>query len=578
MVMFVRRKNDSYWRLWVVVACLVLGAILLMSRSVYLHVVNQPFLKSEADKRQIRTVTIPAPRGMILDRRDNPLAVSIPVKSVALDPRFVVNTPENWALISRYTGVSTDDLLDLYHDARDRKFVYVQRHLHPLDVAPLMAANLPGVSFHDEYKRIYPGGRAFSNLIGVSNVDDRGIEGVELASNEQLTGHEGKRRVLKDGHSRVIRDLGLLDAPAQGQDVTLSLDQRLQFVAHQSLQEMIEKTNAESGSVVALSVDTGEILAMVSAPDFDPGDRKSIRMEGLKNRSVSDLFEPGSTIKPFVVAAGLENGVVNSFSQIDSEKGRFRVHNLTVRDHRDYGVLTLTKLLAKSSNVGAAKIGLALEPSVLEKTLEQVGFASAPAIDLPGIQRGRLRWPRYPVERATLAYGYGMSITTLQLAEAYYVLAANGIKRPVTIFKNDQVPEGERVMSAQVAQRIRGMLEAVVSEDGTGKKAAVPGYRVAGKTGTSRKLIDGTYGHSRYVSLFAGMAPANNPKVVVAVMVNDPRGNRFYGGDVAAPIFSKVAHAALLLNGVPPAFATHQLADLGDGLGIGESGTGGPRS
>lgn len=530
------------------------GMLVLLARAFDLQVLKRDFLQGEGDARHQRVVAIPAHRGMITDRNGEPLAISTPVDSVWANPQETALAREQLPRLARLLGLDLDELQRRLAERADREFVYLQRHINPDLAREVMALGVPGVSLQREYRRYYPMGEVAAHVLGFTNIDDRGQEGLELAYDSWLSGQPGAKRVIRDRLGRVVEDVEQLRAPRPGKSLRLSLDRRVQYLAYRELKAAVQAHAARSGSVVVLDAATGEILAMVNQPAYNPNTRKGLRGELYRNRAVTDVFEPGSTIKPFTIAAALEAGRYDPSSLIDTAPGFYRVGGHTIRDARNYGTIDLGTVIMKSSNVGASKIALSLEPERLWSIFSRVGFGQVTASGFPGEAAGVLTDPRRwrELERATLAFGYGLSVTPLQLAQAYAVLAADGLHHPTRFVAEADAPPAERVMSASTARQVRAMLEGVVSPGGTGRRAAVAGYRVAGKTGTVRKVGAGGYTEDRYVAVFAGMAPASHPRLVTVVMINEPRTGGYYGGEVAAPVFSRVMSGALRLLDIPP--------------------------
>ncbi len=435
-----------------------------------------------------------------------------------------------------------------------REFVYLRRHVNPDVAAQVQQLGVPGVALQREFRRYYPMGEVAAHVLGFTNIDDRGQEGLELALNERLTGQPGAKRVVRDRLGRVIRDVENIRPARPGMDITLTLDQRVQYLAYRELKAAVQAHGARSGSAVIMDVHTGDILAMVNQPSHNPNNRGSLRREASRNRAVTDLFEPGSTIKPFTVAAALESGSINPRMTLDTAPGTFRVGNHTIRDIRNYGRVDLTTMLAKSSNIGASKLALGMESEHLWRTLHQAGLGRGTGSGFPGEASGLLRdfyfWR--DVDRATLAFGYGVSVTPLQLTRAYAALANEGVMPAPRFLADQPVLPGEPAMSPAVARELRAMLEVAVTPEGTGHRARVEGYRVAGKTGTARKSGAGGYSEERFVAMFAGFAPASHPRLVMVVVIDEPAGEEYYGGQVAAPVFSKIMQGALRLLDVPP--------------------------
>ena len=541
-------------RFRVVLAGFVLVALAMACRSVFLHVINQDFLIHEGDMRTLRLQEIVAHRGIIKDRREKPLAVSSPVASVWVKPEEMMEARDKWKQLAKLCKLPYSHLKDVVLGNQSKSFVYLKRHIAPQQAEKIKDLDIPGVNIIKEYRRFYPSGEVAAHVVGMTNIDDVGQEGLELAYSQSLQGLPGKKRVLKDRKGRIIQDLDIIKPAEPGQDLVLSIDLRAQHIAYRELLAAVKFHKADSGSAVVLDVETGEVLALVNQPSFNPNNRSSIRHGSLRNRALTDVFEPGSTMKPFTVAAALETGKYKAGTPIDTSPGYMKVGRKLIRDHRNYGLINVEKVLTKSSNIGSTKLALSLKPGTLQEMFRRLGLGESTSSGYPGESSGsfpyRKKWR--PIELATLSYGYGLSVTSLQLAQAYAVLASGGIKKPVSLLKLEHVPEGERVISENISRQIVSMLETVISNEGTASKARVPGYRVAGKTGTVHKLTKDGYADDQYLSLFAGMAPATNPKIVTVVMINNPRGEDYYGGLVAAPVFSKVSSGVLRLLDVMP--------------------------
>jgi len=552
-----RTLLSEHWRRYLTLGLFLLAMAALLARAAQLELFDREFLQNQADARHLRVVAIPAHRGMITDRNGEPLAISSPVDSVWANPQELMLASSELPHLGRLLGIKTERLQQLLAGREGREFVYLKRHVRPDLASKVLALDLPGVSLQREFRRYYPAGEVSAHIVGMTNIDDIGQEGLELAYNKSLSGEPGAKRVVRDGRGRIIEEVELIRSARPGQDLRLSIDRRIQYLAYRELKAAVEQHKASSGSLVLLDVSSGEVLAMVNQPSFNPNKRRGQNSAARRNRAVTDVFEPGSPIKPFTIASALENGVVKPSTVIDTAPGYYRVGRKTISDFRNYGALTVGDVIVKSSNVGASKIAQKLESEQLWSILSRVGFGESTASGFPGESAGVLsgfhRWRE--VEHATHSYGYGLSVTPLQLAGAYAVLAADGVKRPITLLAHDQASgkvEGEQVITPQVARQVRDMMEGVVSRKGTGFKAHVVGYRVAGKTGTVHKSIAGGYADDRYLSVFAGMAPVSRPRLVMVVMVNDPRNGDYYGGAVAAPVFSKVMSGALRLLGLPP--------------------------
>lgn len=526
----------------------------LVWRVIDLQVLNNEFLQEHGNARALRVVEIPAHRGIITDRNGEPLAVSTPVKSVWATPRKVLSSGHDLAQLASYMNIPLRELSGMMEERIGREFVYLKRHVEPALAEQIMALGIPGVSVEQEFKRYYPAGEVAAHIVGFTNIDDIGQEGLELAYDKWLRGTPGSKRVIKDRLGRVIEDVESIKTPSQGKLLQLSIDRRIQYLAYRELKSAVNVYGARGGSLVMLDVRTGEILAMVGQPSHNPNNRSEMRTELFRNRAVTDVFEPGSTIKPFTIVAALQSGIYSPKSVINTAPGYFRVGNHTISDHRNYGSIDIPTIIQKSSNVGASKIALSLEPEMVRSALAHVGLGMPTGSGFPGESAGYLGPGPYwsDIELATIAFGYGISVTTLQLAQAYLVLAADGKLLPPTFIKQEFPVKGKQVIPARIAREVRHMLEAVVSNDGTGVQAAVKGYRVAGKTGTVHKAVEGGYSEDKYISLFAGMAPVSNPRFVIIVSIDEPRGEKYYGGQIAAPIFSSVMQGALRLMDVPP--------------------------
>jgi cell division protein FtsI (penicillin-binding protein 3) len=528
-------------------------SLALLVRAVQLQVFDQQFISRQADMRHARTAPIVAHRGLILDRFNEPLAVSSPVDSVWVNPPVFAESPDGIVKLAAELKLNRQWLEQRVTSNLDREFLYVERHIDPAKAAKVRALRIPGVSLQREYKRFYPNGEVTSHLLGFTNLDEKGQEGLELAYNGSLAGKAGQKRVIQDGRGQVIQEVEVLRAPVQGADFVASIDLRVQYLAYRELKAAMREHEAHAGTVVVLDIASGEVLAMVNQPSFNPNDRTQFDVSRFRNRAVTDIFEPGSSIKPFVMAAALASGRYRPDSTVVAMP--FQVGASLIRDHHDLGTIDLGAVLARSSNVGMAKIALSLDRSQMYGTLRDLGFGKVTESGFPGESAGLLSSPANwkAINVATMAYGYGLSVTPLQLAQAYATIGAGGIHRPVTFRRLDEAPLGVRVMPAQVARDIVGLLEGVVTAAGaTGTKAAVPGYRVAGKTGTAWKAIPGGYSRDRYLSVFGGVVPASAPRLAVLVMVDEPRGAFYYGGDVAAPVFSAVSSGALRLMSVAP--------------------------
>jgi cell division protein FtsI (penicillin-binding protein 3) len=549
------RPYSHRLRLLCVFVVLALGAIGLLGRAVDLQLVDHGFLTQQGDARFSRVASIPAHRGDITDRNGEPLAVSTPVDSVWIDPAELDGDVQELPQLAHVLGVDRAELMRRVTSNMGRQFLYVERWVAPAQARRVAALDLPGVNLAREYRRYYPAGEVTGHVLGFTSIDDAGQEGLELAFDSWLAGQDGEKRVIQDSTGQEVEDVDSIRPVRPGRDLALSLDLRIQYLAYRELKSAILANHAHSGSVVVIDVNTGEILAMVNQPTFNPNDRDQLSPADYRNRAVTDLFEPGSSIKPFVVAAGLLSGRFGPRSLIDTSPGFIKVGDHTFPDEHDLGTIDLATVLAKSSNVGMAKLALQLQPRQIWTTLSHFGFGQITDSAFPGESAGVFtnyaHWR--PITVATLSHGYGISVTPLQLASAYATIGALGVRRPVSILRVDGAPPGERVLPERIARELVGLLEAVTTQEGaTGVQARIPGYQVAGKTGTAYKFINGSYSDDHYTSIFAGVAPASAPRLAAVVVIDDPTGSKHHGGDVSAPVFSSVVGGALRLLGVAP--------------------------
>lgn len=548
------------WRYYVMCVVLLCGFVALLGRAAYLQVVSADDLAKAGDSRSVRVKGISSHRGLILDRSGVELARSVPTESVWLDIKTLLQTPkilqsEKWKAFSAALKRDENELNQWVMNRSERQFVWLERQVDPNVSLYIKRLDIKGVNFKTEYRRYYPSAEVTAHVVGFTGVDDKGLEGVEKAFDTFLTGKPGKEQVVVDLYRRVVEERGVLAKAEQGNDLQLSIDSRIQAAAYKELKKAVLSNGAKGGSVVVLDVDTGEVLAMASQPSFNPNRSDSRLPELTRNRSITDMFEPGSTVKPLTVVSGLSSGKFDVNSEIDTSPGRMYLDYAWVRDSRNHGVLDLDGIIKKSSNMGVSKIALELTDDEFLRTLYAVGFGVDTGLGIQGEAQGRLsprpNWSRH--EKATWSYGYGFMVTPMQLAQAYAVLGAGGIKRTPTLLKRPEHEEieGERVIQPEIASQVVKMMEQVTQKGGTGTRARVDGYRVAGKTGTSRKAIRGGYG-DEYVTYFAGLVPATDPKFAIVVMVDEPAGDSYYGGTVSAPVFSKVADTALHLLNVTP--------------------------
>jgi cell division protein FtsI (penicillin-binding protein 3) len=549
-----QRVARMRWRGAALLAAFALGAVALESRILYLQLVKKEFLTEQANDRQLRTVDISAHRGSLSDRYGEPLAVSTPVDTIVANPQELNDALDRLDELADATGQDQDALARKITSNLGREFVYLQRHLSPAKAEQVLSLGLPGVSSIREYHRYYPAGEVVGHLLGFTDVDDRGQEGLEAEYDQWLRGENGEKRVLQDRLGRAI-GVELISEARPGRDLRVSIDLRLQYLAYRELKAAVADTRARSGTAVVLDPNTGEVLAMVNQPSYNPNDRAQYSAERYRNRAITDPYEPGSTFKPLALAAALENGTFKPTTIVDTSPGFLRVSDrLLVQDDSNLGKITLTTVLARSSNVGAARIALTMGPQDIWRVLSAFGIGRLTDSGYPGESAGRLTEPQHwsQVGQATVAYGYGVSVTPLQLARAYAAIAADGIVRPISMLALDKPPPGERAISAATARALTQMLEVVVSPAGTGRRAAVRNYHVAGKTGTAQKAVAGGHSDERHTAFFAGFAPATRPRLVVVVVIDEPQGAAYYGADVAAPVFANIVTGALRVLAVPP--------------------------
>jgi cell division protein FtsI (penicillin-binding protein 3) len=541
-------------RVALVLAFFAVIASSLVARAVHLQVLDKDFLNQQADTRHLRTERISAHRGSIVDRNGEPLAISTPVDSVWANPKELAPKIDSVTELARILELDSELLMRKIVFSTDKEFLYLKRHLSPDKAREVMALNLPGVNVQREYRRYYPAGEVVGHLVGFTDIDDKGQEGLELAFNHWLAGESGAKRVLKDRLGRSVENVESIRPPHHGKELRASIDLRIQYLAYRALKAAIQTQDAESGSIVVLDVQTGEVLAMVNQPTYNPNDRSQYSAERYRNRAITDIFEPGSSIKPLVVAAALESGDYRPSSVIDTAPGYVVVGAKTIEDSRNLGRISLTTILARSSNVGVTKLAMTLQPDQLWGTMKRFGLGTMTESGFPGESAGQLTHYNHwqPISQATLAYGYGISVTPLQLAKAYSMLGSDGNMRPVSLIALDQPAEGEQILAKDTAIAVRSMLEEVVRPGGTGTKASVPGYRIAGKTGTAWKFAAGGYSEDKYISIFAGLAPASNPRLAAVVVIDEPGGELYYGSDVAAPVFADVITESLRLLAIPP--------------------------
>lgn len=541
------------WRFGTVLGVFLLVVVALAWRLVDLHVVDNEFLRKQGDVRTIRVETIDAHRGVISDRHGEPLAVSTPVQTIWANPSETDPDEPRLTNLARLLEISEGRLRERLRNYAGREFIYLRRKVQPALAREAMELDINGIYGRQEYRRYYPAGEVTAHVVGFTNIDEQGQEGIELAYNNWLSGESGRKRVLKDNRGRVIKDLTLIRDAQPGKALELSLDLRLQYLAYRELKAVVNAQKARGGTLVMLDVDTGEVLAMVNQGSYNPNDRSQLAAENLRNKAITDLFEPGSTMKPITMAAALETGLYSPGDTIDTSPGYRRFGRFTIRDHRNYGVMDLTGIIVKSSNVGISKIASEIGGDVIRDLYSRVGLGQPTGVGFPGEAVGVLPAPPKwrPVEEATLSYGYGMSVNALQLAQAYMVLANGGIRYPLSLLKVKEPPQGHRVLSEGVALEVRKMLGKVV-EEGTGKRAQPGFYTAGGKTGTVHLVGAQGYEDNQYKAIFAGMAPIDNPRIVTVVAVDAPQSGEYYGGEVAAPVFARVMSDALRLLNVKP--------------------------
>ena len=542
-------------RLWVIAFFFVMILSVLIWRMLDLMVVNRQFLQGQGDARSLRVVSIPAYRGMIIDREGAALAVSTPVQSLWINPKEFSPDKQQTQALAHLLGMSSSQLSERVHAAHAREFIYLQRQINPMLAKDIAALKIPGINFQEEFKRYYPEADSTAQLLGFTNIDDNGIEGLELAYQHWLVGVSGKKRVIKDRTGRVVEELNLVKEPQPGHLLQLSIDRRIQFFAYHELQMTLAKFGAKSGSVVVLDTQNGEVIAIANSPSFNPNARSHYTLNSYRNKAITDTFEPGSVIKPFSIASALDSGHFKPDTIIDTRPSWMIVNGHTIRDVHSYGVLDVTGVLRNSSNVGVTKMVLTSPPEQLINMLMRSGIGMRTESGYPGEGEGSIvkLADANPFVLATLSFGYGMSVSALQLAKSYMIFANQGRLSPISLLHNPDKPvvKGEQVIDPNTANQVLKMMEAVVN-DGTGKSADVPGYRIAGKTGTSRVAGKKGYAENRHIASFVGIAPASNPRLIVAVFIHEPTQNGYYGAAVAAPLFAKVMTAALRTLDIAP--------------------------
>jgi len=536
---------------------LLAAFLVLAGRSVYLQSMKTGFLQEKGEARYARVLEVPATRGRIVDRNGEALAISTPVRSIWAIPDDVKATPEQMKSLGGLLQLDARSLARKLSDA-DREFVYLKRQIPPESAARIAALGIPGIHQQAEFRRYYPGGETTAHVVGFTGVDDAGQEGIELARQPLLAGAAGSRRVIRDRLGQIVEDLQSIRVAQDGRDVTLALDSKIQNLAFGALKAAVDANRAKAGAIVVLDVRSGEVLALANLPTYNPNNRAKLTGAQLRNRVMTDSFEPGSTLKPFTVGLAMEMGKLTPQTQIPIAPGSLTIANYTIRDaHAEKsasGSISAAQVIQKSSNVGAAKIALAMPREEMHAMFRRIGFGAAPGLDFPGEAAGRLREAKTwrPIEQATMAYGHGISVSLIQLARAYTVFARDGELAPLSLTKTGEaLAPGERVFSPEVARALREMLESAVQPGGTAPRARIMGWRVGGKTGTAHKQENGGYAAHKYVSSFVGLAPLSDPRLVIAVMLDEPSAGQYYGGAVAAPVFAQVMQGALRLMGVP---------------------------
>ena len=544
------------WRSAVVFGCVALAALGLAARAVELQLFNHDYFEKQGDDRSLRVAKIAAHRGAITDRNGEPLAISTPVDSVWVNPHELNDNIEQLPKLARALGEDQQPLARRITSNLDREFLYLERHMPPEQAAKVKALGIPGVYLLREYRRYYPAGEVTGHVVGFTTVDDKGQEGLELGFEQLLNGEDGAKRVLQDSYGRYVQNVESIRAPRPGRDLTTSIDLRIQYLAYRELKAAMGEYRAHAGSIVVIDVDTGEVLAMVNQPSYNPNDREQLKPGLYRNRAATDIFEPGSSVKPFIMAAALASGQYKPDSVVDTSPGFFKVGTKVEEDEHNLGVIDLATILAKSSNVGIAKIALSLRPEEIWSTFSSLGLGQVSGSGYPGESAGTLtnyaHWR--PLGIATLSHGYGLSVTPLQLAHAYATIGAGGIKRPITFEKISAPVPGQRVMDPKVAHDLVELMEHVVEKGATATRASLIGYRVSGKTGTAYKSIAGGYSTDRYMAVFAGLVPASHPKLATVVVIDEPMGDmhEHQGGEVSAPVFASVMSGALRLMDIAP--------------------------
>ncbi|MDK2122457.1 peptidoglycan D,D-transpeptidase FtsI family protein [Parachitinimonas caeni] len=550
----------QFWRAWLTLGALLVLFLALIGRAVYLQGYQKDFLREQGEARYYRVIKLEANRGTITDRNGNPLAISTPVQSIWASPSDMEPLhASQLALLSKALSVPLEELTRKLADTK-RDFVYLKRQMNPDAAQRVLELRIPGIFKQTEYRRYYPAGEHMAHVIGYTDIDNKGQEGLELTRESMLAGKAGSRHVIRDRHGYIVEDVTGVEQPKDGQTLTLSIDQNIQYLAYRELKKAVEENGAKAGGIVVLDAKTGEVLALANMPSYNPNTRAKLDPARKRNRALTDVYEPGSTMKPFTAAAAIESGKFTPLTVINTAPGSMTIGPNTVHDAHPHGALTVEQVIQVSSNVGASKMALSLEREYLWEFFDSVGFGTPPHSGFPGETPGRLRpWKSWrPIEQATMSYGHGISVSLMQIARAYMIFATDGEIRPITFQKLVAPQPGRRVISAETAQALRKMLEMATQPGGTARKAQIVGYRVGGKTGTSHKLDGGSY-VNKYVSSFVGMAPISDPRLIVAVMIDEPSAGKHFGGAVAAPVFSQVVAGSLRMLGVPPDAPTQNI-------------------
>lgn len=541
------------WRARCVLMVLLAGSLVLVGRAMYLQGVNKEFLQRKGESRYVRVLELPANRGKVVDRHGDTLATSTPVKSIAVLPDLAQLSAGDVALLAKSLELDAAEINRKLASGKD--FVFLARAVPPDTADRVQALKLPGIQIQEEYRRYYPAGEMAAHLVGFTNVDDQGQEGIELAFNNSLVGKNGARRVIKDRRGQIVEDVEYIRRPQDGENVELAIDAKVQYLAYSALKQTVQANKAKSGSAVVLDARTGEVLALVNNPTFNPNNRVKLTGEQLRNRVMTDSFEPGSVMKPMVAAMALESGKFRPDTPVNLGNGRLLIDGANIGDaHGGGGIMTVAQIIQKSSNVGAAKMGLSFSPEHMWNLYDDLGFGKPLKLGFPGEVGGHLRpWKSWrPIEQATMSYGHGISVTLMQMAHAYTVFSRGGELIPLSLTRLSAPPvHGKRVFSQEVSRQVLHMMESVLLPGGTAPQAAVPGYRAAGKTGTAMKLENGRY-TKKYVAAFVGVVPVSDPRLIIAVAIDEPSAGKHYGGDVAGPVFSQIAAGALRTLGVRP--------------------------